>query len=197
MYGAGILLEFFMAVGASAAVALLFSWQQGQPAGESGGTDRSGTPEGTLSETTGEVPALESTVRGTPASPTGAAPRKPTDETSFVHCAKDENSRGDYIYIDDLRIDGEPDAVVIVSPTRYQGRTETNADVHNISVWERARGQKIGDPQPESRACAARGNLRCFRTAGVRALRDQTSEEANAFGALYRHLVGWFGTQSS
>jgi hypothetical protein len=135
MYGAGILLEFFMAVGASAAVALLFSWQQGQPAGESGGTDRSGTPEGTLSETTGEVPALESTVRGTPASPTGAAPRKPTDEAPFVHCAKDENSRGDYIYIDDPRIDGEPDAVVIVSPTPYQGRTETNAYAHNISVW--------------------------------------------------------------
>ena len=50
-----------------------------------------------------------------------------TPEAQTVHRATDENSRGDYTYLDLPEINGEADAVVFVTPPEDYG--------HNIGVW--------------------------------------------------------------
>jgi LPXTG-site transpeptidase (sortase) family protein len=50
-----------------------------------------------------------------------------TPVASFRHRATDENSRGDYTYLSDPEIDGDPDAVVFASPPDDYD--------HNIGVW--------------------------------------------------------------
>jgi hypothetical protein len=85
----------------------------------------------------GGAPAAEGTILE---EPTGASvggtsdaeatgPDKSADdgEASFVHRATNANSRGDYTYLDDPRINGDPDAVVLVSSTGPYER--------NIGVW--------------------------------------------------------------
>ncbi len=75
-----------------------------------------------------------------PVEPTGVAEatdpdeREADGEVSFVHRATDANSRGDYTYLDDPRINGDPDAVVLVSPTGPYER--------NIGVWFEPRQKK-------------------------------------------------------
>ena len=49
------------------------------------------------------------------------------EEAAFVHAATDENSRGDYTYLDHPRINGDPGAVVLAEPPGPYG--------HNIGVW--------------------------------------------------------------
>ena len=59
-----------------------------------------------------------------------SAPHERADDweaSSFVHRATDANSRGDYTYLDDPRINGDPDAVVLAAPADGYG--------HNIGVW--------------------------------------------------------------
>ena len=55
-------------------------------------------------------------------------------EAPSVHRATEENSRGDYTYLSDPEIDGDPNAVVFVSPTGSYD--------HNIGVWYEPEKQK-------------------------------------------------------
>ena len=81
-----------------------------------GATASAPAPEGTMPE--GTAPE-ETTTDGD--SPPGA------DGDAFAHRATDGNSRGDYTYLDDPRINGDPDAVVLASPTGPYER--------NVGVW--------------------------------------------------------------
>ncbi len=79
-------------------------------------------PEGTAPEqttATGDVPSDES----------GA------EETAFAHTTTDENSRGDYTYLSDPAIDGDPDAVVMVSVPTARGSDGGATYGHNVGVW--------------------------------------------------------------
>ena len=78
--------------------------------------------------------AFEGTVSGglNDAEATGSA--GPAEEASFVHTATGGNSRGDYTYLSNPGIDGDPDAVVSASPA---GSYE-----HNIGVWFEPRKQR-------------------------------------------------------
>ena len=55
--------------------------------------------------------------------------------SSFVHRATEENSRGDYTYIRHPAIDGDPDAVVLVSVSAGRGDDGAENYGHNIGVW--------------------------------------------------------------
>ena len=115
-----------------------------------GSDDASGTASGTPS---GSAPAFEATMpEGT--MPEGMAPEQTTatgdvpsnesgaEETAFAHRATDENSRGDYTYLSDPAIDGDPDAVVMVSVSTDRGRDGGPSYDHNIGVWYEAGAQK-------------------------------------------------------
>ena len=63
----------------------------------------------------------------------GGVPPNDADEGSFVHTADDGNSRGDYTYLSDSRIDG--DAVVLAAPASDRGNDVGRTHGHNIGVW--------------------------------------------------------------
>ena len=121
VYVASLLLLFMVAVGVGAAAAVVLSWQADQGTGGFGGPARSGMLGNTMLETTGNSSNTD--------------PRKPAEDASFVHRATDENSRGDYTYINDPRIDGDPEAAVLVAPSPDRGRTGASTYSHNIGVW--------------------------------------------------------------
>jgi len=61
--------------------------------------------------------------------------RAANEEASFVHRATDENSRGDYTYLDHPSINGDADDVVLVVPAPDRGNAGGGAYDHNIGVW--------------------------------------------------------------
>ncbi len=63
-------------------------------------------------------------------------------EAAFVHRATDENSRGDYTYLDDPSINGDADAAVFATPTSGRAGKEDGAYDHNIGVWYESEAQK-------------------------------------------------------
>ncbi len=75
--------------------------------------------------TSGGAPASEETTA------TGDVPSD-AEATLFAHTATDENSRGDYTYIADPAVDGDPDAVVLVMSSEDAGGADYG---HNIGVW--------------------------------------------------------------
>jgi hypothetical protein len=78
-------------------------------------------------ETTGRVAAGSEAEEG-PAAPEASSSGAGAEEDgTFVHRATDTNSRGDYTYLDNSRIEGDPDAVVLAEPSGPYGR--------NIGVW--------------------------------------------------------------
>ncbi len=66
---------------------------------------------------------------------TTAALEDNDEEVSFVHRATDGNSRSDYTILSDPRINGEPDAVVLVVPVPDRGSAGDEDYDHNIGVW--------------------------------------------------------------
>jgi hypothetical protein len=131
MYVAGALLVLFVSVGVGVSAAVVVDWQSGRVATDSA---ESSTITGSESETTSTARALEDTAIETPNDP-----KNPDDtayEASFTHRATDENSRGDYTYISDPIMNGDPDAVVLVSNV---GSTTYD---HNIGVWYEAGARK-------------------------------------------------------
>jgi hypothetical protein len=110
-YVAGALLMLLAAVGVGATVAVVVGGPPEGAASGSGSPVASGTSEGTLSEKTGEA------------------------ATAFTHTATDANSRGDYTYINDPSIDGDPDAVVLVVPSADRDKAKGTTYAHNIAVW--------------------------------------------------------------
>jgi sortase A len=63
-------------------------------------------------------------------------------DTAFVHRATGENSRGDYTYLSDPSIDGDPDAVVLVTPTPDRTSTGDGTYDHNVGVWYEPQARK-------------------------------------------------------
>jgi sortase A len=63
-------------------------------------------------------------------------------DTAFVHRSDEENSRGDYTYLSDPSIDGDPNAVVLVTPISDQGSTGDGIYDHNVGVWYEPQAQQ-------------------------------------------------------
>ena len=63
-------------------------------------------------------------------------------DTAFVHRATEENSRGDYTYLSDPSIDGDPEAVVLVTPSMVRGSDGDGTYGHNVGVWYEPQAQK-------------------------------------------------------
>jgi hypothetical protein len=127
MYVAGMLLVLSVAVGVGATAAVVVGWQFGLVATDSAETSRF---ESSMLETTGTTSASE----GTAIEPSNDT----ADEVSFIHRAKDENSRGDYTYLSDPSINGDPNAIVLAAPTSDQENIGTSSYEHNIGVWYEA-----------------------------------------------------------
>ena len=132
VYVVGALLLFFLAVGVGVLGEFVLSRQFGAaPNFPVGGSAPGSTtpmtiarePENTATKPSGDSNSSKGTAQ----------------EVSFVHRATDGNSRGDYTYISDPRIDGKPDAVVLVSPTSDRASGGAAAYGHNIGVWYEGR----------------------------------------------------------
>ena len=147
MYVAGALLLFFVAVGMGAAAALLVGWQPERAQAGYGGSAGSETREDTAStETKTGTDAFE----GTAIEPddgeegTNTDREEPPEDTakgaSFVHRATADNSRGDYTYLSDPALNGDPNAVVLAAPTGARGGGGEYD--HNIGVWYEPRARK-------------------------------------------------------
>jgi sortase A len=63
-------------------------------------------------------------------------------DTAFVHRATGENSRGDYTYLSDPSIDGDPNAVVLVTPSMDRGSNAHGTYGHNVGVWYEPQAEK-------------------------------------------------------
>jgi sortase A len=63
-------------------------------------------------------------------------------DTAFVHRSDEKNSRGDYTYLSDPSIDGDPNAVVLVTPTPDQEGTGDGIYDHNVGVWYEPQAQR-------------------------------------------------------
>jgi sortase A len=72
---------------------------------------------------------------------TETAPDQAMD-TAFVHRSNEKNSRGDYTYLTDPTIDGDPNAVVLVMPTPDQEGTGDGIYDHNVGVWYEPQAQQ-------------------------------------------------------
>jgi hypothetical protein len=135
-YVAGVLLAFMVAAGMGATAALVVDRQHDpspeRAASASGDPDGRGKPEGTTLKGT----AVEETTDGSNGARTGGA----SYVASFVHRATKENSRGDYTYIGDPSIDGDPEAVVLAAPADTGGDGATYP--HNIGVWYEGAAKK-------------------------------------------------------
>jgi len=92
-------------------------------------------------EVTSEFEALEKTevIEAENAAVTVA---EQAEETAFDHRAAEDNSRGDYTYLDDPSINGEPNAAV--SATAFAGgeASEDGEYHHNIGIWYEPEEQK-------------------------------------------------------
>jgi hypothetical protein len=138
-YVAGALLVLLVAVGVGATAGLVFG---GRPEWLTSG---SGNAEGTMSAKTGEAATSKDTDLETPADAQYANSEEatnpaqnanaPAKKTVFTHTATDANSRGDYTYISDPAIDGDPDAVVLVAEGTDRGTARGASYDHNIGVW--------------------------------------------------------------
>ena len=135
IYVVGLFLMFLVALGVGATVAVVAGRQFGQTETGPAETRTAGTTtlESTGLETTGPTSASE----GTTIEPSGGSekPRNTSNKTSFVHRATDENSRGDYTYISDPSIDGDANAIVLVSLASDRESSEVPSYEHNIGVW--------------------------------------------------------------
>jgi len=120
-YIVGVLLVLFVAVGMGAVAAVVVGWQSGRVATGSAESNK-----------------FESSELETPASARTSAETAtgdseiPRSTVSFTHRATEENCRGDYTYISDPSIDGDPNALVLVSDQKAAG---TSSYEHNIGVW--------------------------------------------------------------
>lgn len=89
-----------------------------------------GSPE-QIEKAAGGEPESEGTAESEGAAENAAL--KPAETTTFVHRATPENSAGDYTYLDDPNLNGDPDAVVLAEPTSARGGG--GGYDHNVGVW--------------------------------------------------------------
>jgi hypothetical protein len=142
-YFAGALLAFLVACGIGAAAAVVVGWSNGQVASSSSSPpDKTRTLEETVLERTSEAKTPEDTATEMANDSENANPHEPAEVAVFVHRATDENSRGDYTYISDPSINGDANAIVLVSPTSARGNSRNATYDHNIGVWYEPAAQK-------------------------------------------------------
>jgi len=114
------------------------------PAG--GGDGSAARPEPTAQPkreaTVGSPEQVEKAARGQrePEATTSTTASKPAEGSTFAHRATQENSRGDYTYLDDPKLNGDPDAVVFAAPTDARGGGGEYD--HNVGVWFEPGAQK-------------------------------------------------------
>ena len=137
IYVAGMLLVLSVAVGVGATAAVVVGWQFGQVATDSAETSRF---ESSMLETTGTTSASEGTAVKTSGDSDNS--NDIVEEVSFIHRAKEKNSRGDYTYIGDPSINGDSDAIVLATPTSDQENIGTSTYKHNVGVWYEAGARK-------------------------------------------------------
>ena len=77
-----------------------------------------------------------------PEIPKNADLHKPAEEVSFVHRATVENSRGDYTYINDPSINGDANAIVLVTPSTDRENAGDTIYEYNIGVWYEGANEK-------------------------------------------------------
>ena len=152
IYVAGVALLFGVALGLGATAALVFEWKTGQAQTTPPGTTFSaGNPgESNASESTAlERSTMETTSIEEALEEAGIEPSRDPENSNdkankapFVHKAKDKNSRGDYTYISESRINGDANAIVLASPTQVQKKTKVDSYQHHIGVWYEAGKQK-------------------------------------------------------
>jgi hypothetical protein len=145
-YVAGALLVLLVAAGVGATAGVVFG---GRP--EWLTRSGSGATEGTVSAKSGEAATSKGAAVETPgdaqyansgeANPDQNA-NAPANKTVFTHTATDANSRGDYTYISDPAIDGDPNAVVLVAESTDRGNTRGASYDHNIGVWYEGANEK-------------------------------------------------------
>ena len=126
---AGLLLVFVAALAVGAGFALVAGWRQDPAALTAAAPDDPRPPGNTTlrsATTTGET--------GNKARPTTGT-EGPDTVASFLHRATDANSRGDYTYLDDPGINGDPDAVALVEAAPGEGGAGADAYDHNVGVW--------------------------------------------------------------
>jgi hypothetical protein len=131
-YFAGVLLVLILAAGVGATAAMVVG---GQFERFGTGSGQNGAFEGNQLETTGPDGGSEGA--GVKPSKDSTIPIDAADKASFVHKADQENSRGDYTYISEPSINGNVDAIVIVSISSTSDRESTPSASygHNIGVW--------------------------------------------------------------
>lgn len=134
-YVVGAFLVFLAAVGVGATAAILVGWQSERVATGSGGLAGARAPENTAVETTVGGDAFENTSMETTTDTREATVDGPADQASFVHRATDENSRGDYTYLDHPDLNGKPGAAFIVLLSSDRGSAGGDSYDHNIGVW--------------------------------------------------------------
>ncbi len=163
-YVAGALLVLLVAAGVGATAGLVFG---GRPEWLTSG---SGDTESTMPAKTGMAAtsigaAVETTADTRYANSDEANPGQnanaSANKTVFTHTATDANSRGDYTYIGNPSIDGDPNAVVLVAPTpdRESGTAtaDTSAYGHNIGVWYEGADKKKWAIFNQDRAAVSAG----------------------------------------
>ena len=134
MYLAGALLVLFVSFGVGVSAAVVVDWQSGRVATDSA---ENSTITGSESETTSSARASEMMANEAPRD--SRYSNDSAYKASFIHRATDENSRGDYTYISDPSMNGDPDAIVLISHQRNFGSASYN---HNIGVWYEAGAQE-------------------------------------------------------
>jgi sortase A len=111
-----------------------------------GGDDSAARPESTAeSEKTaagGSPEQIEKAAKGELESKgtTSTTASKPAESSTFAHRATQENSRGDYTYLDDPKLNGDPNAVVLAAPTDARGGGGEYD--HNVGVWFEPEAEK-------------------------------------------------------
>jgi hypothetical protein len=142
-YVAGALLVLLVAAGVGATAGLVFEGRPEWLTSGSGATEgtvsvktgEAGTSKGAGVETTGDAQYADSGEANSEEATPDQNAKAPANKTVFTHTATDANSRGDYTYISDPAIDGDPDAVVLVLPSTDRGNTRGASYDHNIGVW--------------------------------------------------------------
>ncbi len=135
VYVAGVVLMFFVALGLGATTAVVVDWQFGQT--KTGSSESSSSESSSLKssmmETTGIDEALDEA--GIEPSTDSETSNDTIHKAPFVHKATEGNSRGDYTYISEPRIDRDANAVVFVAPTSVQENLRSDSYPHNVGVW--------------------------------------------------------------
>jgi hypothetical protein len=152
-YVAVALLVWLVAAGVGATAGVVVfggrpEWLTRSSSGYTEGTmsaksEEAGTSKGAALETPGDAQYATS---GEPtsgeANPGQNAKSAPANKSVFTHTATDANSRGDYTYISDPAIDGDPDAVVLVAQSAERKNARGASYDHNIGVWYEGKNEK-------------------------------------------------------